>query len=194
MLRTFVFGQVAVAVRHWFEIGVAHGSMEHGARLELRLLQPQQHRGTQSAAQYFGIDRPVWRADLFDRLDGTPGAFEAAHFHPRFDGNEPTKRVWPEDISSDPWGWLQRQLSDLHALCEAGGVSTAGLDDDAEDLRSELDTIVTAARSFSPARCTSARQCHQWTRDVAGTVRLMVSNVDKDDRLDRDRVELWLAS
>jgi hypothetical protein len=194
MLRAFIFGQVAVVVRHWFEIGVTDGAMEHGARLELRQLQSQEHRGTQSAAQYFGIDRPVWRADLFDRLDGTPGGFEAAHFHPRFDGNEPTKRVWPADISSDPWGWLQRQLCDLHALCDAAGVSMAGIDDDAEDLRREVDAIVQAAQSFAPARCTSALQCHEWTRDVATSVRLMVSNVDNGDRLDRDRVALWLAS
>jgi hypothetical protein len=193
MLRAFVFGQVAVLVRHWFEIGRSDGAMEHGARLELRLLQPQQHRGTQSAAQYFGIDRPVWRADLFDRLDGSPGAFEAAHFHPRFDANEPTQRVWPADIGSDPWGWTKRQLSDLHAVCEGGGVSTTGIDDDAEDLRHEVDAIVQAAQSFAPARCTSARQCHQWTRDVAGSVRLMVSNVDSPTLLDGDRVELWLA-
>lgn len=194
MLRAFVFGQVAVLVRHWFEIGLAHGSMEHGTRLELRLLQPQEHRGSESAAQYFGIDRPVWRADLFDRLDGTPGAFEAAHFHPRFEGNEPCERVWPADISSDPWGWTKRQLSDLPALCEAGGVSTTDVDGDAEDLRREVDAIVETARSFAPARCTSALQCHRWTQDVAGAVRLMMSKLDSADRLDRDRVGLWLAS
>lgn len=193
MLRAFVFSQVAVLVRHWFEIGRSDGAMEHGARLELRLLQPQQHRGTQSAAQFFGIDRPVWRADLFDRLDGTAGAFEAAHFHPRFDGDEPTRRVWPEDIGSDPWGWTKRQLSDLHAMCAAGGVPTTGIDNDAEDLRHELDAIVQAAQSFAPARCTSPLQCHEWTRDVEGSVRLMVSSVDNPTLLDSSRVELWLA-
>lgn len=193
MLRSFIFSHTAVLVRHWFEIGQQGGSMEHGTRLELRLLQPQQRRGSQYAAQFFGIDRPVWRADLFDRLDSTPGSFSAAHFHPHFNGDEPAGRVWPPDISSDPWAWTKRQLSDLHAVCEAGGFSTAEIGDDAEDLRHEVDAIVETARSLAPDRCTSAAQCHQWTRDVAGSVRMMVSNVDNPDLLDRSRVDLWLA-
>jgi hypothetical protein len=191
MLRAFVFSRVAVLVRHWFEIGVADGSLEHGARLELRLLQPQTHRGTESAAQFFGIDRPIWRADLFDRLDSQPGSFDAAHFHPRFDGNEPCARVWPSEIRTAPWDWAQRQLSDLASLCAAAAVSA---EDDAEDLRAEADGIVATARSFGPDRCTSPRQCHQWTRDVTETVRIMAATMENRELLDKARVEPWLTS
>ncbi len=66
----------AFVIRHWFEINLDDASMEHGARIELRELPVQPHRGTESAAQLVVADRPLWRADLFDRLAGTPGSFE----------------------------------------------------------------------------------------------------------------------
>ena len=111
VLYSFVHSRVAVLVRHWFEIGLTDGVLEHGARLELRLLEPQAHRGTESAAQRVVIDRPVWRADLFDRLDRPAGTFSAAHFHPRFDGDEPSDRVFKPEITADPWAWATAQLS-----------------------------------------------------------------------------------
>ncbi|HEX6519179.1 MAG TPA: hypothetical protein VF070_04080, partial [Streptosporangiaceae bacterium] len=49
----------AVIVRHWFEIDLDDASMEHGARIELRELTPQRHRGSESAAQIVAADRPV---------------------------------------------------------------------------------------------------------------------------------------
>src|SRR4051794_34714991 len=74
VLHAFVYTDIAILVRHWFEVSLNDSHLEHGARLELRLRDPQPHRGTESAAQKIVTDRPVWRADLFDRIDGTPGA------------------------------------------------------------------------------------------------------------------------
>jgi len=79
--------------------------MEHGARIEIRELPRQPHRGTESASQLTTVDRPLWRADLFDRLADPPGSFSAAHYHPRFTGNEPSARFWDAALSSDPWAW-----------------------------------------------------------------------------------------
>src|SRR5689334_17165636 len=135
VLYSFVYSRVAVLVRHWFEIGLTNGVLEHGARLELRLLEPQARRGTESAAQRFVIDRPVWRADLFDRLDRPPGTFSAAHFHPRFDGIEPSDRVFREDLTADPWAWAAAQLSDLEAVADAARMPTDVVADDAQDVR-----------------------------------------------------------
>jgi len=64
---------VAVVVRHWFEIDLEDASMEHGARIELRELAAHPRRGSESAAQVITLDRPLWRADLFDRLADEPG-------------------------------------------------------------------------------------------------------------------------
>src|SRR5262249_41966865 len=74
----------AVIVRHWFEIDLDDASMEHGARIELRELSSQPHRGSESAAQLIKAARPLWRADLFDRLTDVPGSFGVAHYHPGF--------------------------------------------------------------------------------------------------------------
>src|SRR2546426_11481621 len=81
-------------IRHWFEIDLDDASMEHGARIEIRELAPHPHRGSESASQLTTVDRPLWRADLFDRLADPPGSFSAAPYHPRFTRNEPSTPVW----------------------------------------------------------------------------------------------------
>jgi len=96
----------AVIIRHWFEINLDDASMEHGARIEIRELVQHPHRGSESASQLTTVDRPLWRADLFDRLADAPGSFSAAHYHPNFTGNEPSARFWDAALSSDPGpGW-----------------------------------------------------------------------------------------
>ena len=192
MLYSFVHSRVAVVVRHWFEIGLTDGVLEHGARLELRLLEPQAHRGTESAAQRFVIDRPVWRADLFDRLDREAGTFSAAHFHPRFHGNEPSDRVFREELTADPWAWAAAQLSDLKAVADAAGLSPDAVADDARDVREQAALIVDTARALAPTRCRSRDQCFRLTRDVADTVRIMVDNLAEPGLLDPAAVRLWL--
>ncbi|HEY0812589.1 MAG TPA: hypothetical protein VGE11_04860 [Pseudonocardia sp.] len=192
MFYSFVYSRVAVLVRHWFEIGLTDGVLEHGARLELRLLEPQAHRGTESAAQRFVIDRPVWRADLFDRLDRKAGTFSAAHFHPRFDGIEPAGRVFHEELTADPWSWAAAQLSDLNAIAAAGGLPPDAVADDARDVREQAGLIVDTARTLAPTRCRSREECFRMTRDVAGTVRIMVDNLADPGLLDLAAVRLWL--
>ncbi len=192
MLYSFVHSRVAVLVRHWFEIGLTNGVLEHGARLELRLLKPQAHRGTESAAQRFVIDRPVWRADLFDRLDRPPGTFSAAHFHPRFNGIEPSDRVFREELTADPWAWAAAQLSDLKAVADAAGLPPDAVADDAHDVREHVALIVDTARALAPTECRSRDQCFRMTRDIAGTVRIMVDNLADPALLDPAAVQLWL--
>jgi hypothetical protein len=183
---------VAVLVRHWFEIGLTDGVLEHGARLELRLLERQAHRGSESAAQRFVIDRPVWRADLFDRLDRQAGTFSAAHFHPRFNGNEPSDRVFRKELTADPWAWAEAQLSDLKAVADAAGLPPDAVADDAPDVREQANVIVGTARTLAPTECRSRDQCFRMTHDVADTVRIMVANLAEPDLLDLELVRLWL--
>ncbi len=192
MLYSFVHSRVTVLVRHWFEIGLTNGVLEHGARLELRLLEPQAHRGTESAAQRFVIDRPVWRADLFDRLDHPAGTFSAAHFHPRFNGVEPSDRVFRKELTADPWTWAAAQLSDLKAVADAAGLPPDAVADDARDVREQVALIIDTARAFAPTECRSRDQCFRMTRDVASTVRIMVDNLVDPTLLDPAAVRLWL--
>ncbi len=192
MLRAFLFTHVAVLVRHWFEIGLADGVMEHGVRLELRMLESGPHRGSESAAQRLVIDRPVWRADLFDRLDQPAGSFSAAHYHPTFEGNEPSARVFAAEVNADPWGWAMRQLSDVGALCEANLIPTEVVRVDVDAVGRQASQIVEYAQSIAPTACTSVDQCYRWTSDIAETVQLMVKNMDDPSVLDSEYAAPWL--
>lgn len=79
--------------------------MEHAVRIELRELAAHRRRGSESAAQLVAVDRPLWRAGLFDRLTDAPGTFGGAHYHPQFRGHEPCQRVWDTKLTADPSGW-----------------------------------------------------------------------------------------
>ena len=189
MIDMLTTAGAALLVRHWFEIDLEDASMEHGCRVELREVAPTVHRGSESAAQVVAADRPLWRADLFDRLGDDPGTFAAAHFHPYFEGNEPCDRVWDDRLSADPWGWLREQVSRFGSGAES---QPAPLEpEDAADLRAMTDEVVSIAQSFSPTRCASQSECYRLTRDARQSVRLMVEYLHDPSRLDKDAVSLW---
>jgi hypothetical protein len=186
-----VLSRCAVLVRHWFEIDLHDCSLEHGARIELRELPAQAHRGSESAAQVVTLDRPLWRADLFDSVDGDGAGFSAAHCHPYFNGNEPCPRVWDPALTADPWRWLGDQFASVGAL---SGHGPWPLDpDDASELSGLADQIVLLARQFSPDRCGSPSECFRLTRDVRDTVQLMIDTLEQPDLLDIARVSPWMT-
>jgi hypothetical protein len=181
--------QTAVIVRHWFEIDLEDASMEHGARIELRELAAHPRRGSESAAQLVAVDRPLWRADLFDRLTDAPGTFGAAHYHPEFAGDEPCPRVWDPYLTADPWGWLGEQFAQLGAT---GAPRPWSADPaDGGELALLSDEIVLLARQLGPDRCRSAAHCYELTRDAAASVRLMIEYLRRPDLLNQDWVAPW---
>jgi hypothetical protein len=185
--QILALSRCAVIARHWFEIDLNDASMEHGARIELRELVPQQHRGTESAAQLVTADRPLWRADLFDRVGDPPGSYGVAHFHPQFSGHEPCPRAWDAALTAGPWNWLADQVASTGA---ASGHGPWPLDpDDARELSGLATVVVAMARQFAPEGCGSAASCFQLTRDVRESVRLMIAYLRRPDLLD----EAWVA-
>jgi hypothetical protein len=144
MLHAFVFENVAVLVGPWNE---PTEPPERGTRIEVRLTDRQPPRGSFSAAQRVVIDQPVFRADLFDRMDSPPGNLLSAHFHPNFDGVEPCDRVWRDQIRQDPTGWLAGELSDLGHLLQRARVDLSdqeSMSRDADALRAAIPAIVAA--------------------------------------------------
>jgi hypothetical protein len=191
VLHVLALSRSAVAVRHWFEINLDNASMEHGARIEVRELREEPHRGSESASQVVIVDRTMWRADLFDRLSDTPGSFGVAHFHPRFTDNEPCARVRDTALTADPWGWLGDQVATLGA---AAGGDAWDLDPaDAAELRGLAGTVVDLGRQFSPTVCGSAEECFRLTRDVRDAVQLMVDGLRAPGSLNAGWVAPWLA-
>jgi hypothetical protein len=190
VLQMFAFSHSALIVRHWFEVNLDDASMEHGARIELRELAVHPHRGSESAAQLVTADKPVWRADLFSRIDDEAGHFAAAHHHPYFTGNEPSPRAWSPLLQSDPWRWLTDQLNSLGAASgEAWPIEPA----DAADLPRYTAEVVAAAQRSGPDRCRSAAECFQLTQDAKETVRLMIQYLEQPELLNQCWVRPWTS-
>ncbi|MFY9932948.1 MAG: hypothetical protein WAK82_33585 [Streptosporangiaceae bacterium] len=192
MQHILALSRSAVVIRHWFEIDLDDASMEHGARIEIRELVRHPHRGSESASQLTTVDRPLWRADLFDRLTDPPGSFSVAHYHPQFTGNEPSARHWDAALSADPWTWLADQITSVGTA--AGRTAWPLEPADAAELPALAGVVVATAQQVSPQRCRSAEQCFRLTRDVAEAVQLMIATLGAPERLDRDRARPWLAS
>ena len=189
MQHILALSRSAVTIRHWFEIDLGDASMEHGARVEIRELAAPPHRGTESAAQLTVVDRPLWRADLFDRHGDRPGSFAVAHFHPHFTGNEPSDRHWDAALTASPWTWLGDQITSLGA---AAGAPAWPLDPaDAAELPGLAEMVVATARQFGPDRCRTAAECFQRTRDVQDAVQMMIATVRAPERLDQDWTAPW---
>ncbi|MHC1557756.1 hypothetical protein ACR9E3_02310 [Actinomycetospora sp. C-140] len=191
MLVTFSFTRVAATVRRWFEIG-PDASMEHGARIELALREPQEHRGSESAAQRLVVDGVFWRADLFGRLDRPAEPFSAAHFHPWFEGVEPSDRHWDAGLTAAPWEWLAAQFADLGQRLAGAGLDPAVGGPDAEDVRDAAGDIVAAARRFGPDRPFTRDDDARLTKDAAHRHALMLDLVADPAALDREHLRPWL--
>lgn len=98
---------------------------ERGVRLELRLVDRDEPRGSIYAGVPISLGRPVWRVDLFGSTESPPGTLDRAHHHPRFDGWEPGRRHFVPELSADPVSWLAGQLADPDTVLARAGVDTA---------------------------------------------------------------------
>jgi hypothetical protein len=150
MLYAFGFDQIGVVASDLYFVdpnpGQGQDGAEQGVRLEVRLLQRGELRGSIYSAQPIAVDRPIWRADLLESVVN-PGSLDRAHHHPRFRGWEPGPRRFVEEMSADPVGWVGQRLSDLDGLLEEAGVAQADVGpSDADDLRGAVPEILSAVR------------------------------------------------
>jgi hypothetical protein len=171
MQEVFVFNEIAVIIRHWYEIG--EDGREHGARVEIRKLTPLPRRGSESASQLMEIDQPIWRADLFDLLGDEPGSFGRAHYHHRFDGPEPVERDWAADLTADPLAWCRDRLSSLEELIPAAGATLTDLALEAQELRDACDRMIESVSRYVGKNCRDPEGCRAATRDAGATIALM---------------------
>lgn len=119
---------------------------EQGVRLEVRLLDRGELQGSIYSARPIVIERPIWRADLFESVSN-PGSLDRAHHHPRFRGWEPGRRYFAPDMSADPLGWVGKRLAVLEELLEGAGVERSEVDpSDAAELRAAAPEIVDVLR------------------------------------------------
>ena len=150
MLQAFVCEKVGVVVGDIYFLdphpGKGQEGPEHGVRVELRVVDRGELKGSIYSATPIGMDKPIWRVDLLETVDGQPGSFNRTHHHPVFNGWDPTRRVFERDLSSDPIGWLEKELSDLPAVIERAGFPADTADpSDAESLRDLAPAIAATA-------------------------------------------------
>jgi hypothetical protein len=153
VLYAYGFERVGVLVSDLYFVdpkpGPGQEGAERGVRLELRLLEPGELKGSIYSARPIEVTRPVWRVDLLEEASGPPGSLNRAHHHPKFNGWEPGRRVFDPELSADPVGWLGKQLSDLAALLDRAGVEADGsFAADAESLRGRMPEITETVRSL----------------------------------------------
>jgi len=147
MLQAFVFERIGVVVGDLYFLDPnpypGQEGAEHGVRLELRVFDRRELKGTIYSAMPIEVGRPIWRVDLLESVDGKPGSFNRTHHHPKFNGWDPTGRQFLRELSSDPLGWLAAQLADLPAVLERAGVAPEVADpSDAASLRDIAPAIV----------------------------------------------------
>jgi hypothetical protein len=188
VVQLFVFNELAVKVRHWYE--VATSDQEHGIRLEVlrRLQYP--HQGSESASQPLGVDDLIWRVDLFDRIGDAPGSMRSAHYHLATD-NEPTTRDYDPGVQSDPYGWTEKHLMDLSEILAKTAVTLESPGEELSDIRRCTPAIMAAVRSFAPDACDSPAKCQDATRDTVEIVQLMTTQFRQSSEDPRSRLEAW---
>jgi hypothetical protein len=126
MLYAWGFERIGVVVGDLYFLdpdpGPGQEGAERGVRLEVRLLERPPLAGSIYAAQPIVIDRPVWRADFLETVEGPPGSYDRTHHHPRFRAWEPGRREYDPDLTADPLAWLEAQLRDLPGLLAGAGI------------------------------------------------------------------------
>jgi hypothetical protein len=157
MLQVFGFGRLGVLVGDLYfvdpEPRPGQEGAERGVRLELRVLVPGELRGSMYSARPIEAERPLWRVDLLETVDGPPGSLNRAHHHPAFDHWEPGHRVFDPALSAAPVDWVGDRLSDLPAVLRHAGVEAS------DDLAADA----AAARA--------------WVPEITRAVRLMLDGV-----------------
>ena len=153
MLYAFAFERFGVLVSDLYIIDPdplpGQESAERGVRLEVRLLDPGELKGSIYSARPIEVGQPVWRADLLEDASGPPGTLDRAHHHPAFRGWEPGRRVFDPQLSADPVRWVSEQLADLEGLAKRAGLAadetTAA---DASELRRCVPEIAETVRTL----------------------------------------------
>ncbi len=147
MLYVFGFESIGVVVSDLYFVdpnpGPGQEGAERGVRLEVRMLDRGELRGSIYSAQPIAVGKPIWRGDLLESVAGVPGSHDRTHHHPRFTGWEPGHRQFVDELSGDPIGWVGARLGDLDQLLGEAGVSPAEVDSrDAASLRDTVPEIM----------------------------------------------------
>jgi hypothetical protein len=150
MLYAFGFDRIGIVASDIYFVdphpGPGQEGAEQGVRLEARVFERGDLRGSIYSAQPIAIERPIWRVDLLESVERN-GSLDRAHHHPRFSNYEPGNRVFVEELSADPVPWLAKRLHDFESVLDDAGVGHGDVGpDDIEDVRRAAPEIVDAVQ------------------------------------------------
>ena len=150
MLYAFGFDRIGVVASDLYFVdpdpGPNQEGPEQGVRVEVRLLEPGELRGSIYSARPIGVERAIWRADLLESV-ANPGSLDRAHHHPRFRGWEPGSRKFVKEMTANPVAWVGKYLSDIDGLLAAAEVAPGEIgENDAAELRNAIPDILDAVR------------------------------------------------
>jgi hypothetical protein len=153
MLQVFGFDRIGVVAGDIYFIDPmpepGQEGAERGVRLEVRVLEPGELKGSIYSSRPIEVGRPVYRVDLLETAEGPAGSLNRAHHHPAMHEWEPGSRVFDRELSADPVSWLGGQLADLEGLLERAGIEVDEvLAADAESLRGSVPDVQRAVRGM----------------------------------------------
>jgi hypothetical protein len=145
VLWTLAFDRVGVVIGDLYfvdpNLDQGGDGAERGVRLELRRFERDELKGSVYSAVPIRIDAPIWRVDMLETVDSTPGSLNRAHHHPRFHGWDPTMRVFDEQLSADPVTWIAKQFANIESVLTEARVDDVS-SEDVESLRAAGPSIV----------------------------------------------------
>jgi len=153
MLWTLAFDRIGVVMSdlYFVDPAIDQGAegAERGVRLELRRFERDDLLGSVYSAVPIRIDAPLWRIDLLETVESTPGSLNRAHHHPRFHGWEPGRRVFVEELSAAPLEWVKGRFAAIDEVLVDAGVDNDTIGDrDAAALQAAGPAVVAQLEYF----------------------------------------------
>jgi hypothetical protein len=143
---------------------------ERGVRLELRAFERDEPVGSIYSAVPIRVGRPLWRVDLLESVESAPGSLDRAHHHPRFNGWEPGRRVFVDDLSANPVGWLRDRFAAVEeVLDQAGAGELLASNGDVDALKAAGPMVVAVVEQL--LRDVAAGRAARAPADAGGFVR-----------------------
>jgi hypothetical protein len=115
---------------------------ERGVRLELRVFERDELVGSIYSSVPIKVARPLWRVDLLESVESTPGSLNRAHHHPRFNGWEPGRRVFVKELSADPVSWLRGRFAQIEEVLDQAEAPPSIAPDEIDAVKAAGPTVV----------------------------------------------------
>ena len=115
---------------------------ERGVRLELRVFERDDLVGSIYSSVPIRVGRPLWRVDLLESVASAPGSLDRAHHHPRLRDWEPGRRVFDEELSKDPVGWLRDRFAAIEEVLEQADATSLAASEDVDALKAAGPMVV----------------------------------------------------